>query len=155
MEKRYKALRIIGTLYKVLGIIMLSVTVLVVIGICGTSIIGGAAIENFSREFGSGANFTGFFGSAFGGLMVSLVVILYGGIISLTTYAFGEGIYLLLAMEENTRSSAMLLQRQLTSAPPSPVVPQQPAYSPPEPTPPAEQPDQANEKDDEEIPPAS
>lgn len=150
MEKRYKALRFIGTLYKVLGIIMLSVTVLVVIGICGMSIIGGAVFENFSREFGRDAQFTGFFGSAFGGLIFSLVVILYGGIISLTTYAFGEGIYLLLAMEENTRSSATLLQRQLSSAPPSPVAPQQHAY-----TPPAEQPDQADDQDDKEIPPAS
>jgi hypothetical protein len=38
------------------------------------------------------------------------VMIIYGGSIALTLYAMGEGIYLMLAVEENTRMTAMALQ---------------------------------------------
>lgn len=122
MEKRYKALRFIGSLYKVLGVILLTITILAAIGICGISIWGGVAFESIGQDLGAAPDFTDFFGSVFGGLFVGFLVILYGGFVSLTTFAFGEGIYLLLALEENTRSSSMLLQRQINQE----IPPQQP-----------------------------
>jgi len=110
MEKRYAALRIIGTIYKVLGGITGALTLLAAVGICATSILGGAALDSFGREFGGDTGLLGLFSGFFGGLITSLVVILYGGVLAITLYAFGEGVYLLLALEENTRTTAMLLQ---------------------------------------------
>ena len=47
----------------------------------------------------------------FGGLIFIGFVILNGGGLSLTLFAIGEGISLLIAMEENTRATTMLLTR--------------------------------------------
>src|SRR5574337_1153094 len=114
MEKRYRALRTIGTIYKVLAAIVAVITLLSILGLCATSILGGVGQAAFSR--GSGA---GVFGGVLGALIFSVVGIIYGGAVSLTLYAVGEGIDLLLALEENTRITAMLLQRQAgTPAPP-------------------------------------
>jgi hypothetical protein len=75
------------------------------------------AFETISRDLGADPDFANFFSSVFGGVFVGFILLLYGGFISLATYAFGEGIYLLLAMEENTRASSLLLQRQLSPEP--------------------------------------
>ena len=108
MEKRYTALRIIGTIYKVLGGIVGVLTILVVLGICAASVLGGAAMGNLGRN----AGVTGLFGGALGGLVIGVVAIVYGGGLAVTLYAVGEGVYLLLALEENTRATVALLQRQ-------------------------------------------
>jgi hypothetical protein len=112
MEKRYTALRIIGTIYKVLGGIVGVVTILVVLGICAASVLGGAAMGSLGREFGRNAGVPGLFGGALGGLVIGVVAIVYGGGLAITLYAVGEGVYLLLALEENTRATVALLQRQ-------------------------------------------
>jgi hypothetical protein len=86
---QFTALRTIGGIYKVLAIVVGIVTVLIALGL----------------------------GSTFGFLaMVGALV--YGGGIGLTLYAAGEAVYLLLALEENTRLTATLLQRQINAAPP-------------------------------------
>ncbi len=112
MEKRYTALRIIGTIYKVLGGIVGVLTILVALGICAASVLGGAAMGNLGREFSRNAGVTGLFGGALGGLVIGVVAIVYGGGLAVTLYAVGEGVYLLLALEENTRATVALLQRQ-------------------------------------------
>lgn len=110
MEPRYRALRIIGTIYKVLGGLAGVITVLLVLAICATSVLGGAALESLSTELGEGSAAGGLFGGVVGGILLSLIAILYGGTISVTLYGFGEGIYLLLALEENTRATAQMLR---------------------------------------------
>lgn len=112
MEKRYGALRAVGTIYKVLGIVAAAVTVLAVISLCASSFYGGAALDSMNRQFGRGVVGGGLFGGVVGALVLSLAVILYGGVIALTLYAFGETIYLLIALEENTRITAQALQAQ-------------------------------------------
>ena len=87
-------------------------TILVVLGICAASVLGGAAMGNLSREFSRNAGVTGLFGGALGGLVIGVVAIVYGGGLAITLYAVGEGVYLLLALEENTRATVALLQRQ-------------------------------------------
>ncbi len=119
MEKRYRALRVIGTIYKVLAAIVAGVTLLSILGLCATSILGGLGSAAF-RGNGLGF-FGGLFGGILGALIFSVVGIIYGGAVSLTLYAFGEGIDLLLALEENTRMAAMALQHQANlPAPDSP-----------------------------------
>lgn len=116
MEKRYAALRIIGTLYKIFGAIVAAITLLAVLGICATSVLGGAAVDSLGHDTG----FAGLFTGVLGGLIFSVVAIIYGGSIAITLYAAGEGVYLLLALEENTRATVMLLQRQVNPSPPAP-----------------------------------
>ena len=118
MEKRYQALRVIGTVYKVLGGIVGVLTIVLVIGICLTRVLGGAAMDSIGREFGTHTSFTGMLGGVFGGIIVmGIGAIIYGGGMAITLYAAGEGVYLLLAMEENTRATSQLLQQQITPPP--------------------------------------
>lgn len=111
MEKRYAALRVIGTIYKVLGVIAGLSTILVALSLCATSVLGGAALDTLGREFGGDAGYMGAFGGLLGGLILSVAAVIYGGGLAVTLYAAGEGVYLLLALEENTRATAMLLQQ--------------------------------------------
>lgn len=112
MEKRYKALRTIGSIYKILGIIAGVMTVLAIIGFCATSIFGGAMIDMFNSA-SNGSGMPGIFGGALGGIILSLGALIYGGGASVTLYALGEGVYLLIELEENTRATAMLLNKKL------------------------------------------
>ncbi|MGA9190388.1 MAG: hypothetical protein WBZ24_01525 [Anaerolineales bacterium] len=111
MDHQFRALRIVGTIYKILGGIAGILTILLVIGICGTSFLGGAALGSAAQQFGNNGGLGGMFGGVVGGLIASVVAILYGGGIAVTLFAFGEGIYLLLALEENTRTTAQYLSR--------------------------------------------
>jgi hypothetical protein len=107
MEKRYKALRIISTIYKVLAAIVAVLTILSILGFCATSLLGGAALDSFGDDTGIADLFSGVLGA----LIFSVVAIIYGGGLSVTLYAVGDILDLLLALEENTRRTAMLLQR--------------------------------------------
>jgi hypothetical protein len=112
LDKRYRALRIIGTVYKIFGILAGIMTIFSVLAVCGTSTIGGMALDEFSREFGGEQMFTGLLSGVLGGVFISLFIILSGGVTALGLYALGEGIYLLISMEENTRATAAFLYRQ-------------------------------------------
>jgi vacuolar-type H+-ATPase subunit I/STV1 len=112
MEKRYRALRVIGTIYKVLGGIAGIVTILLALGICATSVLGGAAMDEFSREFGGDIGIPGLLSGFLGGVIGTVLVLIYGFGFSVTLYALGEGVYLLLALEENTRATVALLQQR-------------------------------------------
>jgi hypothetical protein len=117
MEKRYAALRVIGTIYKILGGIVGVTTILLVLGICATSLLGGAAMDSLGRELGGDTGFAGLLSGFLGGLIAAVLAIIYGGGLAVTLYAAGEGVYLLLALEENTRATVALLQQQ--AGPPS------------------------------------
>ena len=116
MEKKFKALRIVGTVYKVLGIIAGVLTVIGSIGFCLMSILGGSlmtsVVNSVNNTYGGGSPSGpgGVLGGILGGVVIGGIVLLYGGITSITLFAFGEGIYLLIGLEENTRTTALLLQ---------------------------------------------
>jgi hypothetical protein len=114
MEKRYAALRLIATVYKVLGVIALIITLLAVVGFCLTGLAGGGLL----RELGRGPNAMPLAGAgmgAVGGLIAGGLALLYGGGLAVTLYGLGEAIYLLIALEENTRATVQLLQKQISS----------------------------------------
>ncbi len=112
MEHRFHALRTIGTIFRVVGYIFLVLTILGALAVCGLSAIGGTALESASSELGVSSTGAGLVSGLFGGLLLGLIVILYGGLISLMLVAFGEGIYLLIDVEENTRKTSYLIQNQ-------------------------------------------
>ena len=66
MEKKFKILRFIGGLYKVLGIITAVVTVLGAVAICLASILGGAIMDQVQSQFGD-IGPVGLMGGAAGG----------------------------------------------------------------------------------------
>ena len=112
MENRYSALRLIGTLYKILGAILAILTLLSVLGICATSFLGGAAFENIQQDLGGDISGVGLLGSVAGGILISLFLLVTSGGLAVSLYAIGEGIYLLIALEENTRETVTLLNNR-------------------------------------------
>ena len=105
MEKRFRALRIIGTVFKILAWIALALGVLGALGALVSGVMGGAAF------FGPGSRgMGGLMGGVAGGILGALVILVMGAIYFLSLYAAGEFIYLGLAVEENTRETADLLR---------------------------------------------
>ena len=97
MQKKYKVLRIVATIWKVLAWIVLVVSVL---GGCGTlalGVMGGAASR--ATNFGLG-------GGLIGGLFAALIAIFLGVLYFVSLYAFAELVDVMLALEENTRATA-------------------------------------------------
>ncbi len=104
MERKFRVLRIVATIVKVIAWIVLVVGVL---GGCGTLVLG--LLAGSSGPRGGGAEFgplAGLLGGAVSGLVVIVLALIY----FLFLYAYGELIYLLLALEENTRLTAERLK---------------------------------------------
>jgi hypothetical protein len=112
MERRYTALRVIGTIYKIIGVIVGVLTILAALAICASFFLGGVSLRDLRPEMGAPFMPGPIVGGAAGVLVAGALAILYGGGLAITLYGFGEGIYLLLALEENTRMTSQALQRQ-------------------------------------------
>ena len=112
MEKRYRALHIISTLYKVLGVIVLVIAILSGVGICLAGVLGGSALQSMGDQLGRGGAIVGLLSSALGGIIAGLFGMIGGGLTGLSLYAVGEGISLAIALEENTRATAAFLAAQ-------------------------------------------
>jgi hypothetical protein len=108
MQKRFGVLRIVATIYKVLAWIVLVIGVL---GACGSIALGAlpALGGAGARSLGLGA------GGLLGGVVMGLVAIFFAVLYFLLLYAFGEMVYLLIALEENTRLTAERL-KEITKA---------------------------------------
>ncbi len=103
VQKRYPILRALSAICKVLGGIVTALTILGSLGICIAMIAGGTVLGNLERELGT--PLPGIGGVA-GGIIMGLFILLYGGFIAITLYAFGEMVSLFISMEENIRSLA-------------------------------------------------
>ncbi len=124
MEKRFRVLRIIGTIYKVIGWIVLALGILSALGICAISLIGGAT---GGTVLGRDNTLQGLISGGIAGVATAVVILLLALLYFLGIYAVGEAIYLALAVEENTRETVMLL-RDLR---PGPGAAPAPAEAPP------------------------
>lgn len=98
MEKKYKALRIVGVLYKILAVIVAVLTLLLAIFVFISSLVGGLGVSFFERGLGSAV------GAVLAAILLDFLILLYGAFISLGLYAFGDLIFLLISIEENTRA---------------------------------------------------
>ena len=112
MEKRYGALRTIATIFKIIGGIFGVLTIFLVLIICASAVLEGAAIQSFSQDFGTDWGL-GIFGGILGGIIGSLFAIFSVGVPALVFYGLGESIYLFLGIEENTRATAQMMQSQM------------------------------------------
>jgi hypothetical protein len=136
MEKHFKVLRFIGSVYKIVGIIIAAITILSALGICGVSILGGTASETILQSLNpnGGSQGLGIVGGLVGGIVISLIIIIGGGIYAISIYALGEAVYLLIALEENTRRTAALLHHHVEAEPPALIAPPPPPPASSEPT---------------------
>jgi hypothetical protein len=106
MKKKYRALRIISWIYRVLAILVL---ILAVVGAV-LSFIGPASLgvtdtpENAALISNLSLGPVGAIGSLVSGILIALGL-----------YAFGQLFQLLIDLEENTRGTTLLLQRMLKS----------------------------------------
>lgn len=119
MDRRFTALRIIGTVFKILAWISLIFGILGAIGM----LILGFTLSGMEGPLGLDL------GGPLAGLAMFLVTLIIAAVSFLALYAVGESVYLLLSMEENTRRAAYFIQQQYASS-------YQPVYPPS--SPPAE-----------------
>ncbi len=100
MEKRYTALRVIATIYKIIGVLVALLTVL--------------AVVLMVVSMSSGSNQLSAYGLRGVGTEVMAIAVLStllgGGLGALGIFAIGEALYLLINLEENTRYTAILLR---------------------------------------------
>jgi hypothetical protein len=118
MARQFAALRVVGTILKVLGWLSLIVGVLVAIGVL---IFGFALTDQLGLP---GIDLGGPLAGIAGFVAALVVGILY----FLLLYAAGEAIYLFLCIEENTRRTAYYMEQQYVH--PEPSYPES-AYAPP------------------------
>jgi len=108
MQKRFGVLRFIGGFYKVVGIIVAVLTILSSIGMCATSVLGTTLLGGALQQFSNGSGIPMMVGGGVvAGIIGGLFIILFGAIVALALYALGELIFLLIAVEENTRAGAI------------------------------------------------
>lgn len=110
MEKRYKILRFVATLWKVLAWVILVLGLLGSIASLVGTLLGGTQIfQNLGQGLPIGPVVMGVFAFVAGTLFSVLYFLLF--------YALGEMIHLFLGIEENTRATAVLLQQLRPAAP--------------------------------------
>ncbi len=97
---RYRALRIVATVYRVIGWIIIVIGVL---GTCASSVAAVALPSYVGGQFGyrAGAGV-----SVIQAVIILVIGLLYTGLIGVTLLAIAEGIYVFLDIEENTREIA-------------------------------------------------
>lgn len=110
MQKKFTVLRVVGTIYKVLAWVVL---VFGLLGSCGMIAVGAMPGILGAGSGGRGTDALGLGAMGMvGGVIGGLGLLLYVAFIFLFLYAFGEVIYLLVSLEENTRLTAERLLAQ-------------------------------------------
>ena len=104
MQKRYRVLRIVATIYKVIAWILLVVSVLGGCGAIAVGLLAGGAGSSSTNALGA------MVGGVVGGAITGIVAIFFGVIYFLFLYAFAELIDVGLALEENTRATVEQLK---------------------------------------------
>ncbi len=108
MQQKFRVLRIVAVIWKVLAWLVL---VLSILGGCGTLamglLAGGGASARSSDMLGLGLG-------ALSGVVTALIAIFFGVLYFVFLYAFAELVDVMLALEENTRATAEQLKSMAT-----------------------------------------
>jgi hypothetical protein len=114
MDRRFTALRVIGTIMKILGWLALILGILAGIGAILLGFLSESGLESLGVDLGG----------PLAGIAAFFVAVIVAVLYFLLLYSAGEWIFLQLAIEENTRRTALILQQQ--------YMPKEQAYSPPD-----------------------
>lgn len=117
MERRYSALRITSTIYKIFGFLVLILTVLGAIGACLTFIAGGALASDLDLPGGGTAAGT------LAGIFVAVLILIFGGLSAVSLLGTAELFDLFIALEENTRATRRLMEVSTREATPPSFTP--------------------------------
>lgn len=98
MEKRYVALRVIATIYKIVGVLIALLVLLAIVLL----VVGGVANQRQLAMYG--------LNSAELMVFAGVSVLFGGGLAALGTFALGELLFLFINIEENTRYTGILLR---------------------------------------------
>ena len=113
MQTKFGVLKFISGFYKVVGIIIGVITILSALGICLISILGATSASGLNQNLqNSGLPLALGASSVFVGIISAIGTIVGGALAALGLYAFGELISLLIALEENTRATATMLENR-------------------------------------------
>lgn len=107
MEKRFKVLHFVATLYKIFAWIALAVGILGMLGAIVTGIVGGP----LNRQMGVGSVWGAMFGIV-GGIIAGVGILIIAALYFVFLYGVSEGLHLLLSIEENTRQAAYMLSQE-------------------------------------------
>ena len=105
MEKKYKILRIVAFVWKIVAWVILVISVL---GGCASLVMTLMAGNQLSRQ--TSALGLGMLGGTVGGITIAVVAILVGLFYFISLYAVAEMIDVALALEENTRATSEQLK---------------------------------------------
>lgn len=113
-DRRFTALRVIGTIFKILAWTLLIFGLLAAVAMLVLSFVLGGEQGPLGLDLGG----------PLAGIAMFLVTAITTVVGFLTLYAIGESVYVFLSIEENTRRSAYIAQQQYTAYPGSyPPVP--------------------------------
>jgi hypothetical protein len=113
MDRSFTALRIVGTVFKVLAWVWLVLGLLAAVAALAGGFFLGSQLDAVSLDVGG----------PLAGLAMFIVAVIASIINFLLLYAAGEFVFLILSIEENTRRSAYIAQQQYIAS--------QPAYASP------------------------
>ena len=112
METKFKALRVLSAIHRILAWVVLVVGVLVGVAILALTIIGGGTLPSFMRAYAPGWRFIPGFApnTIVAGIIGFLGTLLCSSLSFLVLHATSEFILLALSLEENTRETAYYLR---------------------------------------------
>jgi uncharacterized membrane protein len=110
MTQRFRSLRTISTVFKILALAVGLIAFVVAIAICLAGVAGSAETSE-PTGYGLVVRF-GLIGGALGGLLFGAIVVVGGAGLAAALYAFGDLILLQIAIEENSRATLRLLEAQ-------------------------------------------
>jgi uncharacterized membrane protein len=110
MKKRFKMLRLVAFIWKIVAWVIL---VLSVLGGCGSLVALLLAGDQFSRQ--ASALGLGMLGGAVGGVVIAMIAILFGLFYFISLFAIAETIDVVLSLEENTRAATEQLKNIVKS----------------------------------------
>jgi len=105
MDRRFTALRIVGTVFKVLAWVILVLGLMVAVASLAAGFFLGNQLSAVSIDAGG----------PLAGLAMFIVAVILSVVGFLFMYASGEFVFLLLSLEENTRRTAYIAQQEYTA----------------------------------------
>ena len=120
---RYRALRIVATIYRILGWIVIVVGTLSSCGLAAFTITAPGWFTGAPMGYGYGAT-EGVAGGVIGAIIMLVMGLIMTALYGITLLALAEAIYVFLDIEENTREVARRLRELPGMATPRPGTPE-------------------------------
>ncbi len=108
MQKKFGALRFIGTIFKILGVLIGIIAILGTIFLIAAFSMSGTILNSVLGQYGYQAEIGGY--GVIAGVVTGILAFIVGGVWSLSTYGLGELCFVMIAIEENTRGTFSLMQ---------------------------------------------